>query len=236
MLMSIVALAVIPATAQDEEATMTPETVAVEAADGLELVGDFYAAPTEDTAPALLLMHMLGSDRSAYEPLIPALLEAGYNVLNVDLRGHGDSGTTRDWDAATADVALWLDWLREQGSVDPDAVALLGASIGSNLALIGCAADDACMTAVALSPGLEYRGVMPENAVVEGLAERSALLVASHGDDYAADSVRQMFAGTRGDIAVRLYSGRAHGTNLFRDKLDSVSGLILAWLDEHLMH
>src|SRR3972149_3468118 len=98
-------------------------------------------------------MHLLGRNRAAYAPRIPALYTHGYNVLNVDVRGHGESAGTRDWEAAAGDVQVWLDWLREQPAVNPDAVALIGASIGSNLALIGCAHDARCVTAVALSPG-----------------------------------------------------------------------------------
>lgn len=219
-----------PAVAQD---TMEATVVEIEADDGLALVGDYYA-PSEENglAPAVLLLHMLGSNRSAYEPLIPALLEEGYAVLTMDMRGHGDTGGSQDWDAALTDVGTMLGWLREQEGVDAEQVAIIGASIGSNVALLGCAADDQCVTVVALSPGLDYRGVQPEMALLEGLAERSALLVASHNDGYSADSVTQMFSSATGFVEARLYPGGAHGTQLFRNELDSISHLIRAWLAE----
>ena len=111
-------------------------------------------------------------------------------------------------------------------------LAVLGASIGSNVALISCAETEACRGAIALSPGLDYRGVQPADALVEGLADRSALLVAAHGDGYSADSVRQLFLDAAGDVTARLYPGRAHGTRLFASDFDSVSHLIMAWLQE----
>jgi alpha-beta hydrolase superfamily lysophospholipase len=231
VLLLILALMATVAFAQE---AVEPQEVQVEAADGLMLVGDFYVLDAEKEAPTVLLMHMLNSRRSAWDVLIPSLLEGGYNVLNVDLRGHGDSSGARSWTAATADVQTWLDWLREQPGVRDDAIALIGGSIGSNLALVGCANDPACTTAIALSPGLDYFGVMPQESVTDGLEARSALLVASQRDSYSADSVKQMLFNATGDIGARIYSGRRHGTDmLLGDTYEPLTTLILAWLDEH---
>jgi len=230
LLFMVLFLFTIPNAAQD---IPTPETVTISASDDLELVGDFYTpAEVEDDAPAVLLLHMLRSRRSAYEPLIPYLLDAGYSVLNVDMRGHGETGGGQDWELAEEDVQRWLNWLRQQEGVADDQIAIIGASVGSNLALVGCANDEACVTAIALSPGLDYRGIEPESAVTEGLADRSALLIASHQDTFSADSVIVMFGDSTGNIAARLYDGRAHGTALFDNELDSISNTIVSWLDE----
>ncbi|MDX1992346.1 MAG: alpha/beta fold hydrolase [bacterium] len=209
--------------------------VQTEAADGLILMGEFHSPQTfTDSMPAVLLMHMLNGDRSDWAPLIPALQEAGFFVLTVDLRGHGQTGGRQDWDAAVGDVQAWLDWLRAQQRVRPDAVSIVGASIGSNLALIGCANDAQCATAVALSPGLNYYGLEPADAVADALRERSALLLASHRDAESAVAVETMLREARGEIGARIYAGAAHGTNLFRDDPDRVARLIVDWLVEHI--
>lgn len=232
VMMSILLLLTSTLSAQ-QPALPTPLTVEIAANDGLTLVGDYYAQA--EAAPAVLLLHMLGSQRGAWQPILVDLYGAGYAVLAVDLRGHGDSGGAQDWVLAEADVQTWLDWLREQDTVRDEALAIVGASIGGNLALLGCANDAACVTAVALSPGLDYRGVAPENAVVEGLAERSALLVAAQGDGYSADSVKQMAAAARGEIGLRLFSGSRHGTNFFltESARARIANVIITWLDEH---
>ncbi len=224
----------LPIMAQEMPASSPAEA---SAADGLALKGDFYlpADVPDEGVPALLLMHMLSSKRDAYEPLIPALVEAGYAVLNVDLRGHGETGDSRDWEAALVDVQTWLDWLREQPGVQDEKIAIIGASIGSNLALIGCANDEGCITAIALSPGLDYMGVQPAEAVQEGLRRRSALLIASVVDRESATGVRAMFSESNGTIAAHLYPGFAHGTELFRDSLESITTLILNWLNERFI-
>ena len=155
-------------------------------------------------------------------------------MLNADLRGHGETRGNQEWDLTVADVQVWLDWLREQTVVDGSRIAILGGSIGSNVALIGCANDADCVGAIALSPGLDYRGVQPETAISEGLSERAVLLVAAHGDSYSAESVEQLLTSSTGDVSARLYRGRSHGTNLVRTDYDSVSHMIVAWLAEHL--
>jgi pimeloyl-ACP methyl ester carboxylesterase len=213
----------------------TAQFVTVIADDGLTLVGDYYVSVTDsDLAyPAVLLLHMIGSNRASWSPLIPDLQNAGYHVLAVDLRGQGDTGGEINWSAATTDVQTWLDWLRDQPEVQRDAISIVGASIGANLALIGCANDDDCLTSIALSPGLVYYSLKPD---INQLNKRSALLLASQNDQYSADSVKQMLSSATGDIAVRLYSGSSHGTHLFEVSDKVRQGLIqtiMTWLDEH---
>ena len=208
------------------------QTINRQSADAVDLVADWHAA--DPGAPVVLSLHMLNSRRSAYEPLLPDLRAAGYAVLNVDMRGHGDSAGERDWNAAIVDVGDWLAWLEAQGQLSDAGVVLLGASIGANVAIISCAENAACRGAIALSPGLDYRGTQPESALAGGYAERAALLVAANGDRGSADSVRQLFASAGGDVTARIVPGRAHGTRLFDNDYATTSRLLLYWLGEHL--
>lgn len=215
-----------------------PQRVEVAAEDGLMLVGDFYALATDtDTElPTVLLMHQNQSTRQSWQPLIGPLLEAGFNVLTVDLRAHGETGGTRDWEAAVGDVQTWLDWLREQPTVRDSAIATVGASIGSNLALVGCANDPTCVTAVALSPGVDYFGVMPRDALAVGLEFRSALLVAAQDDPQSANSIWQFVMDASGEIGVKIYRRAGHGTTIFSGaEGENLIALIIDWLETELM-
>ena len=140
---------------------------------------------------------------------------------------------SRDWERTINDIAIgWTSWLAEAEHIGEHGLAIIGGSIGANVALISCAEIDDCRGAIALSPGLDYRGVQPESALVDGLAQRTALLVAAHADAYSAQSIRQMFLSAAGEVTARLYRGRAHGTRLFDSDYESVRGLILHWLGE----
>lgn len=224
--------AILPAIAQNDP--LEGEVIDLTAADGQVLKGELFL-PEEipaEGAPAVLLMHQYGGRRDDYQPLLPLLLERGYVALAVDLRGFGETKGRQNWETAVTDVQAWLDYLRGLETTADDQIATLGASIGSNLALVGCANDEACVTAIALSPGLNYFDVQPEEFVRENLADRSALLIASTSDAESAVAIRQMFTSARGNVATRMYKGFAHGTELFRPEFPSVSNLILNWLDE----
>lgn len=221
------------AAAQDGGEPVEAVEVTLAASDGLTLVGDYYAVPSEDEAgaPAVLLLHMLGSNRIMWAPLIPQLTEAGYSVLAVDMRGHGATGGERDWPLAEGDVQAWLDWLREQPGVDAARLNVVGGSIGGNLALRGMANDPQVITAVALSPGLDYRGVTTEDALA-AIEARPVYLVAGQGDRYSADSVRVLAGQMQGAGLMRMFDSAAHGTNLLPEQ-PTLGPSVVAWLDWH---
>ena len=218
-------------------ATTTPEStiVKVTASDGQELIGDFIAAPGEGDHPAVLLMHMYRSVRQSWKEFIPELTKAGYSVLNVDLRGHGATGGKTNWPLAITDVQTWLDWLQTQPNIRANSISVIGASVGSNLALIGCANDKDCVTAIALSPGSDYFGLRPKDSITDGLKDRSALLVASQKDGQSATGVKQLALTATGELGVQLYSGSLHGTNILNSKAykERLTTLMLDWLNDH---
>lgn len=208
------------------------QRVELEASDGLVLVGDFYMPESEEPVPAVILMHMLGRRRGDWETLLPVLVDDyGMAVLNVDLRGHGETGGSTDWALAEEDVQIWIDWLRGQEGINPDAISLIGASIGSNLAIRGWANDEKIRTAVALSPGLNFRGVTTEDAV-EANADRPLMLVSARSDRESAIAVTTLFDLTDGNALVRLFSGSRHGTDLFDTEYsDWLITAIAEWVD-----
>jgi pimeloyl-ACP methyl ester carboxylesterase len=63
------------------------------AADGVKIVGDVAGDPG---SPAVVLLHGGGQTRHSWSGAVEPLRDAGYYVVNVDLRGHGDSGWSPD--------------------------------------------------------------------------------------------------------------------------------------------
>lgn len=68
----------------------------VHPADGVTI--DYYAA---GEGPTVVLVHGITESRRSWDPLFPKFLAAGYRVVLVDLRGHGDSSRVGPYDLAT---------------------------------------------------------------------------------------------------------------------------------------
>jgi pimeloyl-ACP methyl ester carboxylesterase len=213
------------------QATPEPQRVEVRASDDMTLVGDFFPAPDAASgtgAPTALLLHQYGASKASWGPLIPALVDAGYTLLAVDLRGHGETGGSRDWVRARQDTQTWLGWLREQPGVDPERLSIIGSSIGSNLALCGMADDERVVTAVAISPGLDYFGVTTQDAV-ETIGRRPVFLITAQLDTQSSVGVKTLGTVVKGDALIRIYPGSAHGVSLF-GQADLIP-MIVSWLD-----
>jgi dienelactone hydrolase len=178
-------------------------------------------------SPAVILVHMLARNKETWDPLVPRLTGAGYAVLAFDLRGHGGSVRAdgkqqtyqdfqpEDWAAAAGDVLAVRDWLvKNKAEVDAARIAVVGASIGANYALLAAAGDEKLRGAVLLSPGLDYHGVKTEAAAGKLRPGQLAALFAAGGDQYSAETVAKLAqALPKGALAAeKVYAGAEHGT------------------------
>jgi alpha-beta hydrolase superfamily lysophospholipase len=127
--------------------------VTLTTADGLELSAwyipaiDTSSPPTE--AATIILAHGLLERKESMKHLVPWLHEAGYNVMLLDFRGHGQSDqrpTTVGREEAM-DLQAALDWLEAEG-VD-DRVGGLGMSMGA-VVLVNTAVQDDRLDALVL--------------------------------------------------------------------------------------
>ena len=232
----------------EEAATTAPEPIAepadlggtitttltITASDGLPMHATYYAPVSSSLRPAIILLHMLGSNRKAWLPtgLPQELVNNGrYHVLTLDMRGHGQTGGAKDWPLAEEDVQLVWQWLVDQPGVDGEKTAVIGGSIGSNMALRTGANIEAVNTVVLLSPGLDYRGVTTEDALVVW-GKRPLLIVASEEDGYAADSSLALAEQAEGEVELQMYQSAGHGTNMFNAEPE-LTTLIVDWLQNH---
>lgn len=93
-----------------------PREVRFKAPDGATLYADVYAdGSTSVSAPVILLFHQGGGDaRGEYGPIIPRLLDRGFNVIAVDLAGGGDRfGTNRTVASRSAERTSYCDELTD---------------------------------------------------------------------------------------------------------------------------
>ncbi len=107
------------------------------------------------------------------------LAEKNIASLAIDLRGHGESSAG---DPSDLDVQAALAWLAASG-FPATHIALMGASIGANLALRALAQNQDIHAAVLLSPGSDYHGVTTLDAATRIDPSQALFIAASSGDD-----------------------------------------------------
>ncbi|MGA9870592.1 MAG: alpha/beta fold hydrolase, partial [Rhodococcus sp. (in: high G+C Gram-positive bacteria)] len=112
------------------------------AAETIDLDARLYS-PQTTPAPAVLLAHGFGGDKTSVEGQARSLAADGYTVLTYSARGFGASGgsiSLNDPDGEVADGRALVDWLAERVEVQLDApgdprVGVAGGSYGGALAL-----------------------------------------------------------------------------------------------------
>jgi alpha-beta hydrolase superfamily lysophospholipase len=201
--------------------------------DGTLLTAALYE-PSARPAPAIVLVHMLGRSKEDWNSIADRLEAAGAIVLALDLRGHGRSGgSAAALPPMIEDVRAAIAWVATRPETRPGAVAVVGGSLGANLALLA-GADNPSVRAVALlSPSGDYRGVRLDAGIVRKLADRPVWLAASTHDAYALRTIRDLMQGT-GVREQRLSGGFAHGTALLTADPELARGLV-DWLRRTLI-
>ncbi len=198
--------------------------------DAIVISGTFYPGTGQD---GVILIHMLGNDRTSWGKLPEALNNEGLAVLAIDLRGHGKSmQETGEYTTFTAlnyqhmlyDIKGAKQFFRKKGLTG--SVSLVGASIGANLALTYAAEDTEIKNIVLLSPGENYRGIL---TMVPNEQYRGKMLLVSSENDissYAATSTLSKRAN--GIHAFHSYATAGHGTDMLKES--DLIPTIVDWL------
>lgn len=229
LLILLLILGTVTMSAQEAEATEEPipvpaQLVETAGGDGLTLVGEFYMV--NPGAPTVMLFHELYDTRLNWRPTVSQLVGAGFNVLAVDIRGFGATGGRLYWQGAVEDVAAWFNWLRTASGVNPERIVTMGSSIGSSIAVIGCANDEFCKGSVAVSPGWRYYGL----SIEESLTAHPILIVYAERDRWPALGVPRMVEAAPENITLQTYPGNTHGMNLLEKEAETVNPVIIQWI------
>ena len=207
-----------------DEVTGTLESISMTTTDGVTLRGELgIPAAKSDSYPAVILIHQGGSDRSEWNELARKLLASRYAVLAYDVRGHGESDGVEDVralfddpDQAPLDLRAAIALLRSDERIDADRIAVVGSSIGSNLACVA-SAQMGIKTAVAISG---------KTSAVLNLAGDDALQLESvfhisserDQDGKRAAWAEELYERTTAPRKLEIVEGSsAHGVSIFGD-------------------
>jgi len=124
--------------------------------DGLRLRGDIYGNPDR---PPLIFLHGGGQTRHSWGDAAERVAEAGWHVINMDSRGHGETEwcpqTNYEIEDFVGDLTVVLDTL-------PAKPVVVGASKGGIVALATACLDESLLRGIVLvdvTPRLEPAGV-----------------------------------------------------------------------------
>lgn len=237
-----------------------PQSVSFSAHDGQTLQGKFYPASVQG-APVIVLMHWYPGDQNEWTEIafwlqnrgltgdqngvpwkdpswFPSLkLDTSYNILTFTFRNCEGRCNAPDPDGWLLDAQASLEYAHTLEGVDPDRVVAIGASIGADGAIDGCAAvlesaPDACLGALSLSPG-NYLGLpYPDMVTTLGTNNppRPAWCLFDKND---ADSVDCTQASGENYYQESWSDGNLHGFHLLTPNLDP---LPLTRIPEFLDH
>ncbi len=227
---------------EDPLTSLSQKEVSVNTKDGWKIYGTVYYSQFSPPTILIILIPMAGHDRSSYDKLILPLHEAvpGADILALDLRGHGKStniGTytnfrAGDYRAAKNDLEAMVSYF----SVARPSIStyyIVGASIGSSVALDYASGHGEVARVVMLSPGTEYSGFDITDDAEEYL--HGLYITTGSEDSYSAASANQIYSMSPSDNKeLKLYYGiSAHGTDLF-DATESSDKPVLEWIVDKL--
>ncbi|MCH8741585.1 alpha/beta fold hydrolase [Patescibacteria group bacterium] len=220
---------------------MKKERITFNTTDGIIIVGNFFAGPSPDISTVLLL-HMMPAVKESWGEFAEKLVEAGFQALAIDLRGHGESTSASDGrqlnfnrfgdkehQDSILDVEMAREWLKKRG-VSGKNIFIGGASIGANLALQYLAEHPEVQAAFLLSPGLDYHGIKT-NLLMEKLTEKQQVFLSAAKDDaYSAQTVSSLNEIGKSLKVLKLYDSGGHGTNMFATHPELMEEII-NWLN-----
>lgn len=123
------------------DAQLQFKAVEFPACDGLTIAGWFLPSYKRR---AVIMVHGLGGAGVTMMFHARPLVQAGYNVLMVDLRGHGASeGDTIDGVHEINDILGAVDYLKTRLDVDASKIGVLGISLGAHTVLHAALQTDA---------------------------------------------------------------------------------------------
>ena len=224
--------------------------------DGVE-VSALFGTPEADSLPVVILLHDLGGSKSDWLSATDTyvdLLERGYAVLAIDMRGHGETPLPDDrqvlelidLELSVLDVHAALVWLQSQSKIDASRIAVVGSGSGGNVAYVSLGSfPELIKTGISLSPGL-WGATSLEPLVIgtgiESFGPRSMLFMVGDQDQVQAgdvilsyaDFARSLEAQTAEPKELRVFTDSAdHGWALLNNVPEAQDRFFL-WLEENL--
>ena len=233
--------------------------ISFNSSDGVSISGLFGRPEDTERVPVIVLLHTLQSTKEEWlseTDLFVDLLNIGYAVVAIDLRGQGgqtplpdgrDVLTAVDVQNSFRDVQGTINWLRGRSDIDSGRIGLIGNGSGGNIAYVSSGVfPEQIRTAVSLSPGLWQASTLEPLVVGNGLSSfgkaRSMLFLVGEFDQLETpedvvlkyvDFARNLLAVTQSPKKLRVFDSGAHGFDLLIE-IPEAKEIIFQWFEENL--
>ena len=214
--------------------------------DGMVMKGNLYIPKSKEKVPVVILLHSLGGTQKNWGNLPYELTSKGYAVLNLDLRGHGQSIYNRKmqrryWQNFNSDIfkkyprdiVLGIDNLKNYKQLDLSRIALVGSGIGANTACVVAALKkNQIKTIVIISPTEKFYGESILLKLVD-YGNRPVLAIAGENDRLSVSAVNKIEKIAQGEYKKIIYSKGGSGILLYKNKPELMTEIV-NWLDGRL--
>jgi dienelactone hydrolase len=226
---------------QAASAEVATETISVTTSDDKEIVGTVLRPARGSCLPAVLLVHQYMRDRWQWGDLPETLVQLGYFVLAIDLRGHGDSDEQdgylpqllTDPDQAPLDARAALDWLQGHDAVDSARIGMVGTSIGAYLSAVAVVRQWGVDTIVAISPLNDAIHTLAQYDDPIVLHDVYCIATEHDSEGAQARSCERLVEIATGDARIEVFDTADHGVEIL-ERDPALSVLIADWLDQAL--
>lgn len=158
--------------------TQTPGDVGIQHQDvripsenGKSLFGWLIPAKRQGRAPAVVLLHGWGGNAETLLPLARPLHEAGFALLFIDARCHGqsDEDSFSSMPRFAEDLGHAIDWFKRRDDIDPQAIASIGHSVGAAASLLAASRRNDIAAAVSIAAFTHPVAMMRRWFVAKGI-------------------------------------------------------------------
>lgn len=215
--------------------------VEIETKDGFLLSGDLYFAPQKKPPrPLVVLLHSFGARASDWGTLPESLRVKNYNVLALDLRGHGKSVYTKnfrfksrmnftkeDWAKYPIDVAGSIEYIKKNyPNIDANEVYIVGADLGANSAVLAASImRQKPKKMVLISPYVSFKN-LDIALIVPKLTTIPMMIMASKADKYSYSQSDIIARLVHSKMTLKLYDEGGSGVLLLKRNPSSYDEIV----------
>jgi pimeloyl-ACP methyl ester carboxylesterase len=212
--------------------------------DGINLVAIYELPKSEKKVPVVIFIHQGTSSKEEWYvlKLWNNLIKNGYAILAFDLRIHGESDKDeggyanlfRNPNRAPLDLQAAIKFLKADKRIDTDKIAVIGSSVGANLALIATTDKSySVKTAISISPNAEaVQNLYGKN---EDIIPNNVFLISSDKDRNGIRKkwAQDLYDRSTGEKKIEITEGYDHGSHII-SKNPYLNEMILNWLEKML--